>query len=127
MTCKEVDIFCRSENDGCIFAMSPPQGARFVGYDAKEGVWRFEVEHFSRYGLLDSDDEGGAEQGVPSGESPLGGSDTAGRMDSGEWEGEEEEEEEEEAMQERRCAPCLSRADAVLENRCGSALLGPVP
>ncbi|KAK9845938.1 hypothetical protein WJX81_006497 [Elliptochloris bilobata] len=33
------------------------QGARFIGYDAKEGVWRFEVEHFSRYGLLDSDDE----------------------------------------------------------------------
>lgn len=33
------------------------QGARFVGYDAKDGVWRFEVEHFSRYGLLDSDDD----------------------------------------------------------------------
>lgn len=28
-----------------------------MGYDAKDGVWRFEVEHFSRYGLLDSDDD----------------------------------------------------------------------
>lgn len=112
--------FCRSEHDGCIFTISPPQGARFVGYDAKEGVWRFEVEHFSRYGLLDSDDEGGPEQGAPSGGSPLGGSNAGGRMDSGEWEGEEGEEEEE-AMQERRCAPCMLRANALLENSCGSA------
>ncbi len=98
-----------------------------MGYDGKEGVWRFEVEHFSRYGLLDSDDEGGPEEGRPSGESPQGGSNAGGRMDSGEWSGEEGEEEEEamqEAMQERRCAPCLIGADALLESSCGNALLG---
>ena len=33
------------------------QGARFVSYDAASGTWRFEVEHFSRYGLADSEDE----------------------------------------------------------------------
>lgn len=33
------------------------QGARFVSYDPSTGTWRFEVEHFSRYGLADSSDE----------------------------------------------------------------------
>ena len=36
------------------------QGARFVSYDAASGTWKFEVEHFSKYGLdseEDSDDE----------------------------------------------------------------------
>lgn len=34
------------------------QNARFVSYNAETGVWKFEVEHFSRYGLVpDSDDE----------------------------------------------------------------------
>lgn len=33
------------------------QGARFVSYDAPSGTWKFEVEHFSKYGLLDSDEE----------------------------------------------------------------------
>ncbi|KAL4426686.1 hypothetical protein ABPG77_004742 [Micractinium sp. CCAP 211/92] len=40
------------------------QGARFVSYDSASGTWKFEVEHFSKYGLLESDDEeeeGGAE------------------------------------------------------------------
>ncbi|KAK2078505.1 hypothetical protein QBZ16_003345 [Prototheca wickerhamii] len=37
--------------------VSAEQGARFVSYDAKTGTWRFQVEHFSRYGLVDSDDE----------------------------------------------------------------------
>ena len=36
-----------------------PQGAKFVRYKPDRGEWQFEVEHFSRYGLLDdSDDEG---------------------------------------------------------------------
>lgn len=35
------------------------QGAKFVRYQPDRGEWQFEVEHFSRYGLLDdSDDEG---------------------------------------------------------------------
>ena len=41
--------------------LAADQGAKFVGYDADGGVWRFEVDHFSRYGLAaldsDSDDE----------------------------------------------------------------------
>lgn len=42
------------------------QGARFVSYDPAPGTWKFEVEHFSKYGLLDSDDdedEAGGEAG----------------------------------------------------------------
>eukprot|EP00871_Galdieria_phlegrea_P000177 jgi/Galph1/115/GphlegSOOS_G4785.1 len=33
------------------------QGLVFLGYDATQGTWSFEVPHFSRYGLPDSDDE----------------------------------------------------------------------
>ena len=31
-------------------------GAKFIKYDRKSGDWIFQVEHFSRYGLLDDDD-----------------------------------------------------------------------
>ena len=48
--------------------LAADQGARFVGYDADGGVWRFEVDHFSRYGLVpggsdddDNDDDGGGD------------------------------------------------------------------
>ncbi|KAI3438757.1 hypothetical protein D9Q98_001175 [Chlorella vulgaris] len=41
--------------------LTADQGARFVSYDAAAGTWRFEVEHFSKYGLLDSDEEDGGE------------------------------------------------------------------
>lgn len=34
-------------------------GAHFVAYDAEEGLWTFQVDHFSRYGLDDDDDDGG--------------------------------------------------------------------
>ena len=51
--------------------LAADQGARFVGYDADGGVWRFEVDHFSRYGLVpggsdedDDDDGGGGEDGT---------------------------------------------------------------
>ncbi|KAL0018702.1 hypothetical protein WJX79_002745 [Trebouxia sp. C0005] len=37
--------------------MSSRQGTEFVSYDEERGIWKFRVEHFSRYGLLDSDDE----------------------------------------------------------------------
>jgi len=33
------------------------QGAKFISYDGETGEWKFEVEHFSRYGLDDSSDE----------------------------------------------------------------------
>ncbi len=33
------------------------QGAKFISYDGETGEWRFEVEHFSRYGLDESSDE----------------------------------------------------------------------
>ncbi|KAK9829955.1 hypothetical protein WJX72_008858 [[Myrmecia] bisecta] len=53
--------------------LASDQSARFLGYEAEGGIWRFEVEHFSKYGLVDSesDDEDmprGAvrqDQGVP--------------------------------------------------------------
>lgn len=32
-------------------------GSEFMDYDAEHGQWSFRVEHFSRYGLDDSDDE----------------------------------------------------------------------
>jgi nuclear pore complex protein Nup98-Nup96 len=32
-------------------------GSKFIDYDSSTGRWTFEVEHFSKYGLLDSDDE----------------------------------------------------------------------
>ena len=38
------------------------QGAVFLGYEASKGEWRFQVKHFSRYGLdFDSDSEDGQE------------------------------------------------------------------
>lgn len=33
------------------------QGAKFISYDGVTGEWKFEVEHFSRYGLDDSSDD----------------------------------------------------------------------
>ena len=47
--------------------MTAEQGARFVSYDAASGTWKFEVEHFSKYGLLDSDGEDAGEAGAASG------------------------------------------------------------
>lgn len=38
-------------------AKAAAQGSRFVSYDGETGVWKFEVDHFSRYGLLDSSDD----------------------------------------------------------------------
>ncbi len=35
--------------------------AKFISYDGETGVWKFEVEHFSRYGLDGSSDEDGDE------------------------------------------------------------------
>ena len=32
-------------------------GARFIDYDLTTGTWTFRVQHFSKYGLEDSDDE----------------------------------------------------------------------
>ncbi|CAM6098075.1 unnamed protein product [Calypogeia fissa] len=33
------------------------QGAEFISFDAVKGEWKFQVKHFSRYGLDDSDEE----------------------------------------------------------------------
>ncbi|GAX81271.1 hypothetical protein CEUSTIGMA_g8703.t1 [Chlamydomonas eustigma] len=37
--------------------MCAKMGAKFVYYKLDGGVWKFEVEHFSRYGLLDLDED----------------------------------------------------------------------
>ncbi|WIA23827.1 hypothetical protein OEZ85_013492 [Tetradesmus obliquus] len=59
-------------------------GARFIDYKPEGGIWIFEVDHFSRYGVpMDEDgssDEGAEEDdkddgfGTPPGKSPAGGS-----------------------------------------------------
>jgi nuclear pore complex protein Nup98-Nup96 len=36
---------------------SGEQGAQFISYDVETGIWKFSVEHFSKYGLLDSSDD----------------------------------------------------------------------
>ena len=36
--------------------VSAEQGAKFINYDPTTGTWRFEVEHFSRYGLAEESD-----------------------------------------------------------------------
>lgn len=38
-------------------------GATFLDYSAATGIWRFRVEHFSRYGFDDDDDEDDDEEG----------------------------------------------------------------
>jgi len=40
------------------------QGLTFLGYDATQGTWSFEVPHFSRYGLPDSEDESSEEDDI---------------------------------------------------------------
>lgn len=80
------------------------QGARFVGYDAKDGVWRFEVEHFSRYGLLDSDDDE-PEKGPGEGGAGVGGEGGDQRVPEI-----EEDAISIQAMQERRSGCCRSCA-----------------
>jgi nuclear pore complex protein Nup98-Nup96 len=31
------------------------QGTKFIRYDVQSGTWTFQVEHFSRYGLVDNE------------------------------------------------------------------------
>lgn len=67
------------------------QGARFVSYDGASGTWKFEVEHFSRYGLVgdDSDEENEGEDDAnkpgPSnvGRKPVGGVKRGGSAGAG--------------------------------------------
>ena len=38
-------------------SLTAKMGARFLDYDLATGTWSFRVQHFSKYGLADSDDE----------------------------------------------------------------------
>jgi nuclear pore complex protein Nup98-Nup96 len=58
--------------------VSAEQGARFVSYDADAGTWKFEVEHFSKYGLLDSDEEEEGGEGDAAKRAQQAGSDSDG-------------------------------------------------
>eukprot|EP00250_Pteridium_aquilinum_P020942 c24994_g1_i1 orf=497-3847(+) len=64
-------IQCRSKVTGMLICEGPElksfeeqlrrkteeQGAKFISYDALKQEWKFQVEHFSRFGLDDSDDD----------------------------------------------------------------------
>ena len=52
--------FDRKLRDYCLSS-----GAEFIAYDRTTGSWQFEVQHFSRYGLMDSDDEGEEDLSAP--------------------------------------------------------------
>lgn len=76
------------------------QGAEFLAYDASNGEWSFKVDHFSRYGLADLDNDDmdseapdpsvgdvGAPTSVPAGGptvGPVGGGAMAGKHRGGE-------------------------------------------
>ncbi|UIZ20485.1 hypothetical protein KXD40_000782 [Peronospora effusa] len=42
-------------------------GATFLDYSVDKGIWRFRVEHFSRYGFEDGDDDDDVDMEVPDG------------------------------------------------------------
>jgi hypothetical protein len=52
--------FDRKLRDYCVSS-----GAEFIAYDRTTGSWKFEVQHFSRYGLMDSDDEDDEDLSAP--------------------------------------------------------------
>ena len=52
------------------------QGAKFISYDGESGEWKFEVEHFSRYGLDESSDEDEAFPKKVEDKAPGGGEET---------------------------------------------------
>ncbi|TVU48240.1 hypothetical protein EJB05_07869 [Eragrostis curvula] len=43
--------------DGLLRRRTKKQGARFVSFDSVNGKWKFEVDHFSRFGFADEDEE----------------------------------------------------------------------
>lgn len=62
---------------------SAQQGATFVSYNPETGDWKFEVEHFSRYGLLDDDDDGDDDIKVLPKSMPVDSSGAAASLSSG--------------------------------------------
>ncbi|XP_063041599.1 nuclear pore complex protein Nup98-Nup96 isoform X2 [Engraulis encrasicolus] len=59
-TCSQIrspDRLVDMNYEGRLEAASRKQGARFLEYRPETGSWVFEVAHFSKYGLQDSDEE----------------------------------------------------------------------
>jgi nuclear pore complex protein Nup98-Nup96 len=52
MVCPEPRIF-----DGMLRCRTRKQGARFVSFNPVNGNWKFEVDHFSRFGFVDEEEE----------------------------------------------------------------------
>ena len=73
--------------------LTAEQGARFVSYDAASGTWKFEVEHFSKYGLLGSDGEDSDED--------LGALGVRGRSGAGAGQGRPQQQQQQQQQQQR--------------------------
>ncbi|XP_051732984.1 nuclear pore complex protein Nup98-Nup96 isoform X1 [Ctenopharyngodon idella] len=54
---KSLERLTEMNYEGRLEAASRKQGARFLEYRPETGSWVFEVAHFSKYGLQDSDEE----------------------------------------------------------------------
>jgi nuclear pore complex protein Nup98-Nup96 len=59
------------------------QGARFVMYDGGNGTWKFEVEHFSKYGLVGEESDDEEQQDAGGGGGAGGGGATTARQQVG--------------------------------------------
>lgn len=83
--------------------MTAEQGARFVSYDAASGTWKFEVEHFSKYGL-DSEEDSDEEELQAYGVRARAAAAAAARQAAAQRDAEAAEDEEEDGMEDSKLA-----------------------